>query len=299
MRKISILLIVLTFTSCITHKKSYIKASEEFVVELKKPNSRGGVIDIALQGVLLGAIYLAEETQKSLISSYTQTLSVNNYYNNYVGEVNKTYSEIHIKKFSNPINIEEKQRVKTVLTSEYNDIPETRGENSYLALDEIIRIEEDDFLNFHAVIGIISDPENPGISRLSFNELHVLFSKTKVYEDENLNAKISISIKGEWRDLNGSPQSGTLIEQEYDLKNLKYGYGNQINEPILSPWYYDIPIYSDLEDVSNYGVLKVSVQYDEYEGKKSKYVNQLPSILSDNKSSIIKQGNSIIEQIID
>jgi hypothetical protein len=299
MKKISILFLILLSFSCVTHKRSFIKGNEEFVVELKKPSTRGGIIDIGLQAVFLGATYLAEETQKSLISSYSQSLSVNDYYNNYSGDVNKTYNEIHIKKFSKPVNADDKQRVKTILTSEYDDIPKTRGENSYLALEEIIREESDDLLNFHAIIEIISDPENPGISRLSFKELHILFSKTKVYEDENLNAKISILITGEWRDRDGSPRSGTLVEQEYDLKNLKYGYGNQITDPILSPWYYDIPINSDLEKVSKYGVLKVSVQFEEYEGKKSKYVNQLPSILSDNKSSIIKQGNSVIEQIFD
>jgi hypothetical protein len=127
--------------------------------------------------------------------------------------------------------------------------------------------------------------------------LRVFFSKTKVFTDEDLNAKVSISIDGQWRSQDGSPMKATLIEQEYDFKNLKYGADNQIEEPILSPWYYDIPIYSDIEDVSNYGILKVNVQLEEYEGNKSKYINKLPSILSDNKNAIIKNGASTIQKI--
>ena len=38
---------------------------------------------------------------------------------------------------------------------------------------------------------------------------------------------------------------------------------------------------------------------EEYEGKKSKYLNKLPSILSDNKDAIIKNGSSTINKIID
>lgn len=299
MRFLIVLLLLFAFSSCVTHKRSFVKGNEDFVVELKRSSSRGGLIDIALQGVVLGATYLVEQNSQSLVSSYVQSVSINDYYNNFTGDIEKTYNEIHIKKYSKPIKIDQKEYVKNLLETEYTSIPKTRGENSYLELNEIIRDEQDDLLNFHAVIGILSDPENPGVSRLSFNELFILFSKTKVYQDENLNAKISILVEGEWRNQDGTPNKGTLIEQEYVFKDLKYGYGNQINEPILSPWYYDIPIYSDLEDVSSYGVLQVSIQLEEYEGKKSKYVNKLPDLLSKNKSSIIKQGNSIIEKIID
>ncbi len=157
---------------------------------------------------------------------------------------------------------------------------------------------KEDLLNFHAVIGLISDKENPGITRLSFNELRIFFSKTKVFSDEDLNARVSILIKGQWREEAGSPVTDTLIAQEYDFKDLKYGPENQIETPILSPWYYDVPIYSDLDGVESFGIVNISVQVEEYEGNRSKYINQLPSILSDNKNSIIKSGSSTIKKIV-
>ena len=89
-----------------------------------------------------------------------------------------------------------------------------------------------------------------------------------------------------------------LIEQEYDLRNLKYGVENQIRNPIVSPWYYDIPYVAENEDFSNYGVVQINVQLQEYEGGKSKYINQLPSILSDNKNAIINQGGATIQKVI-
>jgi len=289
----------LVFISCATHQRSNIKAEEEFVVELKQPASRGGMIETALQGLFLGANYLAEKSAKSLTSSYSHSVSINNYYNTDLGEVEKTYNEIHIKKYSKPTEPEEKQRITQVVENDVNNLPKTRGNAGTLQLSDVIRVESDDLLNFHAVIELVSHPENPGVTRLSFNSLRVFFSKTKVFTDEDLNAKVSIAIEGQWRTKDGTPMKGTLIEQEYDFKNLKYGAENQIKEPILSPWYYDIPIYSDIEDVSNYGVLKVSVQLEEYEGNKSKYINKLPSILSDNKNAIIKNGASTIEKITD
>lgn len=285
------------FMSCATHKRSNIKAEEEFIVELKQPASRGGLIETALQGLFAGANYLADKTAKSLTSSYSQSISVNNYYNTDLGEVEKTYNQIHIKKYSKPMVSEDETRLKTIVTDEITSLPKTRGNSSTLSIEDVFREENEDLLNFHAVIEIISHPENPGVSRLSFNELRVFFSKTKVFTDEDLNARVSISIEGQWRSEDGSPMKATLIEQEYDFRNLKYGADNQINEPILSPWYYDIPIYSDIEDVSNYGVLKVNVQLEEYEGNKSKYINKLPSILSDNKDAIIKNGASTIQKI--
>lgn len=284
-------------SSCATHQRSNIKAEEEFIVELKQASTRGGMIETALQGLFLGASYLAEKSAKSLTSSYSQSISINNYYNTDLGDIEKTYDEIHIKKYSKPSENEDKQRLTSIVTGDVNNLPKSRGESGALRLEDIIRVESDDLLNFHAVVEIMSHPENPGISRLSFNSLRVFFSKTKVFSDEDLNAKVSVSIEGQWRNTNGSPMKATLIEQEYDFKNLKYGADNQIEEPILSPWYYDIPIYSDLEDVSNYGVLKVNVQLEEYEGNKSKYINKLPSILSDNKNSIIKNGASTIQKI--
>ena len=84
---------------------------------------------------------------------------------------------------------------------------------------------------------------------MSFNELRVFFSKTKVYTDEDLNAKISIAIEGQWRGADGTPKRATLIEQEYDFKNLKYGAENLIDTPLLSPWYYDIPITTLSDDI--------------------------------------------------
>ena len=288
---------IILLSSCATHQRSNIKAEEEFIVELKQAQTRGGMIETALQGLFLGASYLAEKSAKSLTSSYSQSISINNYYNTDLGTVEKTYNEIHVKKYSKPSENEDKQRLTSIVTSDVNNLPKSRGESGALSIDDVIRVESDDLLNFHAVIEIMSHPENPGVSRLSFNSLRVFFSKTKVFTDEDLNAKVSVSIEGQWRNTNGSPMKATLIEQEYDFKNLKYGADNQIEEPILSPWYYDIPIYSDIEDISNYGVLKVNVQLEEYEGNKSKYINKLPSILSDNKNSIIKNGASTIQKI--
>ena len=185
------------------------------------------------------------------------------------------------------------------MSAEFSNLPKTRGSTGALKLKDIIRDESEDLLNFHAVFELISNSENPGVTRLSFKKLFVLFSKTKVYQDENLNAKISISIDGQWRTNDGTPMKAVLIEQEYDLRNLHYGFENQISEPILSPWYYDIPIVSDISGNSKYGVVSINVQLEEYEGKKSKYINKLPSILSDNKKAIINNGTSTIQKIIE
>lgn len=93
-------------------------------------------------------------------------------------------------------------------------------------------------------------------------------------------------------------QQRVLIEQEYDFRNLKYGVENQIKEPIKSPWYYDIPITSEIDQNEKFGVVKVNVQVREYEGSKSKYINKLPDILSENKDAIIKDGASTIEKMM-
>ncbi|SFZ93020.1 hypothetical protein SAMN05428642_1021133 [Flaviramulus basaltis] len=289
--------LILFVFSCATHQRANIKADEEFVIELKKPTTRGGVIEAVIQGLFFGANYLAEESAKSLTSSYSQSISINDYYNTDLGVIEKTYKSIHIKKYSKPINKYEKVRVNKLLTEEFNKSSTSRGEETVLSIKDIIRNEYDDLLNFHAVIEFISDSENPGITKLSFNELRVFFSKTKIYNDEDLNAKVSILIEGQWRDSNGAPNKKTLIEQEYDFRNLKYGYKNQIKTPILSPWYYDIPIFSDIEGLEKYGVLNITIQLEEYEGNKSKYINKLPSILSDNKNTIISNGASLIKKL--
>ena len=295
---LSILALSCIFISCSTHKRSHIKADEEFVVELKKPASRGGALEIGLQGLFLGAKYLTEKTTQSLTSSYSQSLSVNNYYNTDLGKVEKTYNEIHIKKFAKKVDDEDKSNLIVTIRDEITKLPKTRGTDAVLKMEDVIREKEDDLLNFHAVIGIETDPENPGVSRLSFNDLRILFSKTRVYKDENLNAVVSVQIEGQWRNTDGSPNKNVLIEQEYDFKNLKYGMENQIKESLKSPWYYDIPITSEIEDNQQFGVVKVNVQVREYEGSKSKYINKLPDILSDNKNAIIKDGASTIEKII-
>ncbi|WP_339886655.1 hypothetical protein [uncultured Flavobacterium sp.] len=283
--------------SCSTHKKSNIVANEEFIVELKKPVSRGA-IDLALQGLFLGANYFAEKTSKSLSNNYTKSISINDYYNTDTGEVEKTYNQIHIKKYSKPTDKEKKGTLASEIKTEYQAIPKSRGANASLMLSEVIRDEKDDLLNFHAVIELKSDPENPGVTRLSFNELRILFSKTRIYSDENLNAKVSIAIEGQWRSTDGSPMTKMLIEQAYEFRNLKYGYHNQINDPILSPWYYDIPITSAIENNGKFGVINVTIQVEEFEGGKSKYINKLPGILSDNKSKIVKDGASVIEKVM-
>lgn len=290
--------LLLTNISCSVHKNANIKASEEFIVELEKPKSRGGAIDIALQGLFLGAKYLAENTSKSLTSSYTKSISINDYYNTDIGKIEKTYKFIHIKKYAKPNNTEVKTTLSEQLKNQFTSDNNTRGTAGSLTIKDVIREDKDDLLNFHTVIELISDPENPSITRLSFNQLRILFSKTRIFKDENLNAKISISIEGQWRSTDGSPMKKTLIEQEYDFKNLKYGYQNQISEPILSPWYYDIPITSEIEENNKYGVLNILISVDEYEGGKSKYIKKLPGILNDNKTSIIKNGSSTIQKVI-
>ncbi|MTE28244.1 hypothetical protein [Winogradskyella ouciana] len=297
MKKVISLLLLLLICSCKVHQRSNIQSNEEFVVEMKRADTRGGLIETVLQGVFFGASYLADKTSESLVSRYSQSLSINNYYNSDLGSVEKTFKEIHIKKYSKPNNPEKKAQITSIVQNDFSAMPKSRGASASLSMDDVIRVEEDDLLNFYAVIELISDPQNPGITRLSFNELRVFFSKTKVYTDEDLNAKISILIEGQWRGDDGTPLKATLIEQEYDFKNLKYGADNLIDKPILSPWYYDIPITTQLDDNDNYGVVKINVRLEEYEGNKSKYINKLPSMLSDNKDAIISDGASAIEKI--
>lgn len=298
MKKILFASITLLFTSCAVHKNANIKANEEFIVELEKPRSRGGAINLALEGLFLGANYLAKSTTKSLTSSYTKSISINDYYNKDLGEIEKTYKFIHIKKYAKPSNKEKKSILSNEIKNGFSANNNSRGIAGTLMLKDVVREEKDDLLNFHSVIELISDPENPGVTRLSFNQLRILFSKTRIFKDENLNAKVSISIEGQWRNTDGTPMKKTLIEQEYDFKNLKYGYENQIKEPILSPWYYDIPITTEIEENNKYGVLNILISVDEYEGGKSKYINKLPGILKDNKTSIVKDGASTIQKII-
>ena len=260
------LIILLFLSSCGVHNRSNIQAEEEFIVEMKRADTRGGLIETVLQGVFFGATYLADKSSKSLVNTYSQSLSINNYYNTDLGKVEKTYKEIHLKKFSKPKDAIKNEEIKGIVSNEFEMLPKSRGNTGALDIKDVIRTEEDDMLNFYAVIELISDPQNPGVTRLSFNELRVFFSKTKVFTDENLNAKISLSIEGQWRGEDGTPKSAVLIEQEYDFKDLKYGADNQIKTPILSPWYYDIPITTQLNDNDNYGVVKVNVRLEEYEG---------------------------------
>ncbi len=297
----SLIVVSILFSSCASHKRSNIQSNENFVVELTKQKSRGGLVDTALEGLFMGAKYLVDRSSKKLINTYTNSISVNDYYNNYSGRIQKTYTGIQLKKYANPIENEQKAEMKSIITREIKVEPKSRGQKttSTLALEDVFPEENEDLLNFHAVIDFESDKDNPGVTRLSFSELRVFFSKTKVFSDENLNARVLISIEGQWRSTDGEPKTATLIEQEYDFKNIKYGYKNQIDEPILTKWFYDIPILSELEENESYGVIKVNVQFEEYEGNKSKYLNKLPSILSDNKDAIIKNGSSTINKIVD
>jgi hypothetical protein len=295
--------LVVLLSSCASHQRSNIKSKEKFVVVLAKQKSRGGLVDAAIQGLFFGTKYLVDESTKKLASNYKNSISVNDYYNNFSGSIQKTYSGILLKKYANPTETEQKEAIKTIITREIKSEPKSRGaksNTSSLSLLDVIPAEEDkDLLNFNAVIGFESDKDNPSVTRLSFNELNVFFSKTKVFSDENLNVKVLISIEGQWRSTDGSPQTATLIEQEYIFKNIKYGYKNQIDKPILTKWYYDIPILPELEENASYGVVKVNVQVEEYEGNKSKYINKLPSILSDNKNTIIENGATTIHKMID
>lgn len=290
--------------SCGTHKRSFVQGNEEFIIEVVKPTRGSGMIDIALQGLFLGADYLAEKTSKSLSTSYSQSLSINDYYMNNGEEISKSYQEIVIKKYAAIAESNKEKELVSEIKKEINALPKSRSNTKHFSMDNVIRNsssstqKKEELLNFEAKIAIETDPENPGISRLNFNELRVLFSRTKVYEDENLNAKLSISIEGQWRNKDNTPMKATLIEQEYDLRELKYGVENQIKKPIISPWYYDIPYNAENEDFYNYGVVQINVQLVEYEGGKSKYINQLPSILSDNKDAVIKQGDATIQKLL-
>lgn len=299
-RLIALALFTLILSSCSVHRRANIAADEEFVVELKHPNTRGGAVELGLEALFMGAKYLADNTAKSLSTSYKKSISINNYYNTYFGGVQKTYETIHIKKYARPSEDEKESELKNYLQKDIETQPvaATRGNSAAtLALKDVIRDEKDDLLNFHAVISFISDPENPGVTRLSFDQLRIFFSKTRIYTDENLNAKVSVLVEGQWRSTDGSPQSGVLIQQDYDFKNLKYGAENQIKESILSPWYYDIPITSEIIDNNEFGLVRVTVQVDEYEGRKSKYINKLPGLLDDNKKSIVQDGASVIEKV--
>ncbi len=292
-------LVLLTLTSCSTHQKSHIISNEEFVVQLKKsdPKSRG-LASAALQGLFAGAKYLADKSTASLHSDYRKTISINDYYNTDLGFIEKTYNQIHIKKYSKPTKADQEQKIKEVLSKDFEASPATTRGTKF-ALTDIIRSETNDLLNFHAVIDIETDKENPGVSRLIFSELYVFFSKTKIFTDEDLNAMVSIKLEGQWRGLDGSPIQKVLIEQNYDFKQLKYGQVNQIKSPIVSPWYYDIPLNSDVEDAQKYGLVLVTVELKEYEGSKSKYINQIPSLLNSNKKSIIDGGTSALEKMLD
>ncbi|WP_445384354.1 hypothetical protein ACT6NV_10225 [Robiginitalea sp. IMCC44478] len=298
MQRIIIALYGLFFlASCSVNKRSNIQAEESFTIEMTQPETRGGLIETALEGLFYGATLLAESTAKSLNSNYTQSISIPDYYNKDLGYVEKTYSEIHLKKYSRPEETATLNRLEQVIRADIDELPKSRGSAKAYTFEDFKRMPEDDLMNFHAVIEIISDPENPGVSRLSFNELNVLFSKTKIYGKGDLNVRIAISIEGQWRDRDGSPVRQKLIEQEYTFTDLEYGLKNQIEQPILSPWYYDLPIESDISDESKFGLMEIHVQLQEFENGKSKYIDKLPGILSDNKDAIISNGSSVIEKL--
>lgn len=262
------------------------------VVEVKKPETRGGLIDIAIQGLYYGVNYLAQNATKSLTSNYSQSISINDYYNNDLGYIQKTYNEIQIKKYAKVIDSETKKRIGKYLENGL----EGDSSSNFLPKGEILN--GDKLLNFYVALEIISDEENPGISKIKFKDLRVLFSKTKVYSDENLNMKLNLIIEGQWRGLDGSPTKKRIFEYEYVLENLKYGFDNQIKDPIISEWYYDIPISSDMADPSKFGLIDIKVELVEYEGGRAKYINKLPSILEENKSSIIHNSSEVLKDII-
>lgn len=299
MKNYILFLLVFLIASCSTHQRSNVKANEEFVVTLKKPTSRGLFVDVALQGMFLGVNYFSEKSAKSLTSTYSQSISVNDYYNysTNLGHFVKSYNQIRIQKYAKPTVEVKKNEIKSTIENEFAYLNKSRGETNHLSMTEIERNEENDLLNFDAKIDLISDPYNVGVTRLSFSELRILFSKTKIFKDENLNAKVSLSIEGQWRGEDGEPKKSIIFTQEYDFKNLKYSLENQIKNPIISPWYYDIPVNVEQGNTSNFGILNITVQVVEYEGKKSNYVNKLPSLLKDNKLSIINGGATILNKL--
>ena len=294
------LLLITLFIFCAPHKKSNIESNEEFIIELKNSNDSKsrGLASAAIQGFFVGAKYLADKSTAKLFSSYRKTLSIDDYYTSTVLGIEKTYNQIHIRKYSKPIKEEQEVKIKEVLSKEFSEAPATTRGTKF-AISDIMRKDKNDLLNFHAVIDIESNQENPSISRLKFSELYVFFSKTKVFTNEDLNALVSIKVEGQWRDKNGTPMQKVLIEQNYDFKKIKYGQDNQIKEPIVSPWYYDIPMTSDVEDPKKFGLLLVTIELKEYEGSKGKYVEKIPSLLDTNKKSILDGGTSALEKILD
>lgn len=298
MKKLVVLVFISLCFCCASHKRANIASEEDFVIEMKRPSTRGGLLETAIKGLYFGATYLAQQSSNALTSSYTQSLSISDYYNSDLGYVEKTYSEIHLKKFSQPSSISQKQELTSLITNEYNALPKTRGPNGFMALTDIVRADDEDLLNFHAVIELESNEDDPSITRIKFRELRILFSKTKIFKDEDLNARISLSIEGEWRSRDGSPQNAILFEEQYDFKNIKYGLDNLIKQPIISPWYYDIPAEVGSDSSTSFGIVNITVSLEEYEGNKSRYIQKLPSILSDNKDAIISNGSSAIQKII-
>ena len=137
---VAILLIVSSlFSSCASHKRSNIQSNENFVVELTKPKTRGSLTTTALEGLFMGAKYLVDNSTKKLINTYTNSISINDYYHNFAGKIEKTYSGIQLKKYANPIESGQKTEMKSIMTREINVQPKSRGTKgtTLLVLDDI------------------------------------------------------------------------------------------------------------------------------------------------------------------
>lgn len=290
------------FSGCAVKERSNIKAVETFVVEFDHSSapSRGLLTDLVMQGLVKGGDMLAEKSAQTLASSYSSPISVNNYYNTFNGELEKNYNRIVIKKYAIPEEASKKSELEVIIRDEVTkfELPQTRGATSFFSINDIIREEENDLMNFFAIIEIESAEHNPMASRLVLKDLRVIFSKTKVFQGDFINAILSVVIKGKVLDRDGLPRDITLIEQEYEFKNLQYSTGNQIKNPIKSPWYYDLPIKNTPADADEFGLVDITVQLREYESGKGKYVEKLPDILSENKNAIIQTGSETMNKII-
>lgn len=306
-----ILIFILLFSSCSVHRNANIKGSETFIVEVKSEETRGmgeiltEVAKVAIQGLYLGGKYLAEQSSKSMINEYAQALSINDYYSYALVDryertykIEKTYSNIVIQKYNDPKDSVKRAYFRNVIEEyepELVGVEASRGAeevNSSLfntALNVTKQDKEAKLLSFFSNIAIESDPGNVGVSRLVLKELEVIFSKTKVFKDENLNVTINVELKGEWRDEGGILHKETLIDKKFNLKNLKYGMNNQIQKPLYSSWFYDLPPISSetaREEKMPFGIVYLTVKVIEYEGKKSKYVTQLNKVLEQNEKQI-------------
>lgn len=296
-------LLLFFVTSCSVNRRSNIAANETFIINpvdtAAIQGSRGLLSANVLDALFMGINYLSEKSAKSFTNTYTHTISLKDYYKKGTdGKIQKTYNEILVQKFGRPFKTEEQKRLVDTIRQDMKHLSGSgaRGATSTNANDIVrntIVQSPDNLLNFHAAISLESDENDATITRLKLRDLRVFFSKTKVLQNDHLNALISVAIEGVTRSKDGSSRKVTIVEQEFDFRNIRYGSENQVLAPLYSPWYYDLPVPLDIDDSGSGGLITFKIQMTEYESGKSKYIKKIPGILSDNKNMIIKTGGSV------